>query len=406
MEISNAVRKRRVGLLLLLPIIAMVFLLGAQTTAFATGADVTITGVKNFSGASITASDVLIELYLGDIKPFSTSDPFVNPAAVKQDEKLWKFSGGSYGKGIGSGDNALVYGRVWAEGTRAKGISNHYGLATDTTSGPGDNAKAVTWNIGAIYRAWQPFDPYVKQLNFSNITNYTAAGVKTTEKTLVVNWGQKLPGTGEDAEITAVKWRYIKPGQAQADVEIANTNAGDYGQLAIKSPADGTYTFSVALKNTWGETDYSSPITYDLASGGGAGSYPITVEVVANKPGFNFISIPMPPNTKTGTWLATTADGATSLGKIATAYDLVKAINYAAGKGTGKKFISTFGKWDATGQLDAGILIPANDPDGTAKAALQAIKLEAGVGYQVYLGKDPATNLWPSEVKTTIIIKN
>lgn len=210
--------------------------------------------------------------------------------------------------------------------------------------------------------------------------------VTQDETNLLVSEGDVSPNNGKKAEFNLNP--AIFKGWTAGKYWITPTAKNGYVSLTIPAREGTRFSFEFS------------------AGAGGPLSYPITVEVTPNKPGFNFISIPMPPNTKTGTWLATTADGATSLGKIATAYDLIKAINYAAGKGTGKKFISTFGKWDATGQLDAGILIPANDPDGTAKAALQAIKLEAGVGYQVYLGKDPATNLWPSEIKTTIIIKN
>src|SRR3989339_1480443 len=127
MEILKKEVKLVFGLLCLM---AMVFL---QSICFATGADVTITAVKNFSNAAV--SKPFIELYLGNIKPLSQNDPWRNPGAELIEEKTWDFSTGTYGKGIGKGDNVTVSARAWAEGTRAKGKQYHYGYLSGSTSG-------------------------------------------------------------------------------------------------------------------------------------------------------------------------------------------------------------------------------------------------------------------------------
>lgn len=388
MEISNSVKmrgKRKTEFIAFL--IVLIVALTMSNSAFATGADVTITGVNKFGSP---VNNPYIELYLGNIKPFSAADPYVNASAAKQDEKSWNFSNGNYGYGIGAGDNQLVYGRVWAEGNR--GVNNHYGLAADYTSGPGDNAKSIIWAIDANYRAAQPFDPFILKFTYSAITAYDAQGHKTSSSQLTVDWAQKLPGTGENAEVTSVRWHYGKGG-AMIDIEVPNDSSNNYGNLVLNDPAQGTYSFQAALVNSWGVTGPSTQLDYDVSGGAGLQSFTLILESAApTGPGINFFSMPF-----AAPWYV-------GIKEIKTAYDLVVEINSAAGPNV----VSTFGRWDktATVQDDVGVLILDNDPDSIkvepgqtqdVTTRLKGLFLEQGEGYQVYIA---------GIAKVELVIKN
>ncbi|MFA6170238.1 MAG: hypothetical protein WCW67_04650 [Candidatus Margulisiibacteriota bacterium] len=291
--------------------------------------------------------------------------------------------------------------RVWNTATPAQGA--FYNSQPIAVPAPPNPPAKLNVQLSTTYQADVPFVPLITQFD-STVT--LKVQTNSTAGTVKVYSVQPAPKPAEGVrEITKQTWEYT-----EKNTPNTQTKPGDLASKTLDLP-DGSltpgkiYTFRVMHGNSFGDK-WSDPYDYAYSGiQGGAQTYPLTFEVVTNSSGFNFFAMPMPPNSSTGNWSATTVDGV-GLGTIATAYDLIKIVNNVAGNNTGKMFISTFGKWDRTGQLDAGVLIPANDPDGAAKAALQALKLEAGVGYQVYLGKDPATNLWPANSKTTIIIKN
>lgn len=107
-------------------------------------------------------------------------------------------------------------------------------------------------------------------------------------------------------------------------------------------------------------------------------------KVLAGKPGINAFSMPF-----ASPWYAYKEDGVTALyagNKIESAYDLIKAINEAAGE----KIASSAGKWDNAEQKTVGFMLPDKDPDGSADLStkLKAATLAQGEGYQVYVTKD------------------
>lgn len=195
----------------------------------------------------------------------------------------------------------------------------------------------------------------------------------------------------------------------EGDVAPNNGNKAEFNldSSIFTGWASGKYWITPTAKN--GYTSFSipardgEPFSFTFTAGGGPQTYPITFESQAssNKPGFNFFSMPILSD-KDSKWYAYKADGTTFIASVSNAYELIKVINKEEGPG---KYVSTFGAWDKTNQNDQGILIPSNDPDGSAKASLMAMDLMSGVGYQVYIGKDPITSSAPKD-KVTIIIKN
>jgi hypothetical protein len=99
-------------------------------------------------------------------------------------------------------------------------------------------------------------------------------------------------------------------------------------------------------------------------------------------PGINTLAMPFaaPWYVFNSSGTALLYDGVTN--EVRTAYDLVQAVNAAAG--TGSNVVSTFGKWDPTGQYANGVLI-GTSIDGDEATRLAAISLEQGKGYQVYM---------------------
>lgn len=316
---------RRITILL----IAGVLLL--PSFSFATGADVTVTGVKNFKGDVV--SKPLLQLY----------SPSILPANLIE-ENVWDFGNGSYGKGIGAGDNVGVYVRAWAEGAEGKG--KHYGFLSGATSGPGDNASTISGLIIAKYRADKPFDPQITTV----VNSTTRDMLKNTDKgTLTVKGSQKLPGTGEDAEISSYLWKYWKGNDAPTE---SKTN----GDLVVANPAPGTYNFQLALENVWGQTGYSPAVSYNYGGGQGASSF--TFNLIKNDTGklaVNAISSPV----------ATTANAVEA--KI---------------KGAGAT-VTAIAKWDAVN--GSQVYLPGDQKD---------LDLAAGEAFQVYVDK-PVTITLP-----------
>ena len=155
-----------------------------------------------------------------------------------------------------------------------------------------------------------------------------------------------------------------------------------------------TYEVQARCRSYFGTSDWSPVITFDTV---GSPVGPTTVSMVLTLesavpagPGINFIALPSAPDTN-GNWYA---PNNTNNKTIKTAYELVLAINEAAGianPATEQGVVSTFGKWDksATNQKDVGVLINSKIANNS-QADLQGITLKQGEGYQLYVG--PLTN--------------
>jgi hypothetical protein len=186
---------------------------------------------------------------------------------------------------------------------------------------------------------------------------------------------------------------------AGISIEVLGSNLGvtshkKISEYAVGEYVDGRllesgkkYTFKVkgVVEGVAPELSLWGEKVFTMEVGGGAQSYVLTFEAGADgKPGINFFSMPVPPD-KDGKWYAETLAGA-YLGEVANAYQLVNAINSAAG--TDQKIVSTFGRWDNSPaeQKDAGVLIQNNDP-AQVTAVLGNIPLKQGEGYQVYVNQ-------------------
>ena len=214
---------------------------------------------------------------------------------------------------------------------------------------------------------------------------------------LIVDVGERtweLQYNGEDADV---------PGDADVDMTLTSANytfnAGD------------TYRARVRYENLWGEesADWSRWYPYEVPAGGaGAQNYTLTLRSGApNTPGFNLFSMPF-----AGAWYAyevgddggrgdkinVAGPGVAESSQIQNAYHLVNAVNAAAAGND--NVVSTFGRWDNVAQEVDGTVIPGDPPnpeDADAKAALQAINIQQGVGYQVYTLEDNVSFIISSE---------
>jgi len=198
-----------------------------------------------------------------------------------------------------------------------------------------------------------------------------------TNPTHVTNWASATPVTGSP-------YNAILPAPA----------AYSTGQtLTISVP--GTSTYYLALKSYNGTiASYISNVTgAGFGGGGGAQTWTLTIESRASVGGhgINHFSMPF-----AGPWYAYQQDGTTKISQspIATAYDLVKAIDSAAGS----NIVSTFTQWLGAGSVPSenGVVITGNDPDALGvQSALQAIPLANGPAFELYASQP-----------TKVVIKN
>ncbi len=153
----------------------------------------------------------------------------------------------------------------------------------------------------------------------------------------------------------------------------------------------------------------SGPIPFSITGGAGGAQPPFTLTLESNVnatpagPGINSFAMPF-----AAPWFVykednspVLHDGATN--EVTNAYQLVKAINLAAG---GANVVSSFGIWDKTDQAVKGIMIPGPgyNPDDVRTApggGLEGITLRQGEGCQVYVNL-PA----PPNNKVRLVFKN
>lgn len=161
-------------------------------------------------------------------------------------------------------------------------------------------------------------------------------------------------------------------------------NLNNHQSVTITGAPNGNYYFGLKASDASGNISNLSNIAGAQTGGGGTGQLTrtLTIEsrVNANPPGhgINHFSLPFP-----GPWYTYKGDGTTPLKQIANAYDLVTAINSAAGA----NIVSTFTRWVGANSTpnETGVIITNNDPEASAvKAALQAIPLDNGTAFELY----------------------
>ena len=146
-----------------------------------------------------------------------------------------------------------------------------------------------------------------------------------------------------------VYMKIMDPAENVSDIVIASIYYGDIG--------DGEQTHALILESG--------------VPGGGLG--------------INLFSMPVAPDDE-GIWYAT-YDLTTV--EISDAYDLVLAINGAAGTNV----VVNFGYWSATPPQElVRVDIPGNEPSAVI-TDLQAIDIEQGIGYQVYITEVPSVTM-------------
>ena len=205
-------------------------------------------------------------------------------------------------------------------------------------------------------------------------------------------------------------WNKAAPTEVVVDAEITTTsnsttytiNTSNFPQLKFGT----TYSAAATASNWFGDSAYSTPPVDFSTVNLDDVALPLTALLifesqVPDKPGINFFSMPF-----AGPWYAISGRRAdmeeepitwwnnreASTNEVRTAYDLVMAVNSAAGD---LRVISTFGSWESSTQKGGGVLLVENNPT-TKKTELDSIALRQGIGYQVYVGKVNGTGANPS----------
>ncbi len=237
-------------------------------------------------------------------------------------------------------------------------------VVSDLQASGGAGSITLTWTAPYLrdsHGVVSPVSSYDIRIATSPIVDTWEAG--NTNPNHVTNWASATP-------VTAVPYNATLP----APVASANGQT-----LTINVAAPSTYY--LALKSYNGTiASYISNVTgAGFGGGGGAQTWTLTIEsqAAAGRHGINHFSLPF-----AGPWYAFTESG-TPLGQIETAYDLVKAVNSAAGSNV----VSTFTRWDGASHTpnETGVIITNNDPNGLGvQSALQAIPLANGTAFELY----------------------
>jgi hypothetical protein len=244
----------------------------------------------------------------------------------------------------------------------------------------------------------KPTDSYIKSSDVS--AYYTAATPPAATVTLTLE-GITYPAYNGiiSSSIGAISAGYEKTGTKYAlYIVTGGTDAKDDGALSDQPVKEGggalssytadkgrIYRAKMAYVNafTSGNENWGWSSNLLIPETPAAFTLAFKSKVSSGKPGINSFSLPF-----AGPWYAYKADGTTGLyegKKIESAYDLIKAINEAAGD----KIVSSCGKWDNSEQKISGFMLSAKDPDAEdVKTKLQAATLVQGEGYQIYVTKD------------------
>ncbi len=245
--------------------------------------------------------------------------------------------------------------------------SNRPAVVSDLQASTGSGSITLTWTAPYLldaHNALMPVSAYDIRIATTPIVDTWEAG--NTNPNHVTNWSSATPVTSAPYNATLPTPLTYSNGQT---VTISNVPTGSNYYLALKSK-NGTIS------------SYISNVT-GAGFGGGAGgsqTWTLTIEsrTALGGHGINHFSMPF-----AGPWYVYKQDGTTLVGQVSTAYDLVKAIDSAAGA----NIISTFTKWvgAASSPNETGVIIAGNDPDGLdAQSALQAIPLANGTAFELY----------------------
>jgi hypothetical protein len=300
------------------------------SSAWASGVDFTVSSVKRFDSITLVSNSFLTMQY-GTTTAYNA---------------VWDFSASTYGYITGTGDGIAARATAWDSTSPATGdgdASKHYGYLSATSTPAGDPSANVNAPIIAKWRAYKPFNPEIYQIVESKTTSYPSRAVSGD---LTVKVRQQLPGTGEDAEVTACLWRYWK--NTETPTETSTT-----GDLVIRgATGPATYHFQVALDNQWGTpTSYSSILDYEFGGpGGGAVSVPYSLKKAEGGLGLNAVAaLPRIPFNVEGA----------AVSKIG---ELVTAINTKSGA---NNTVATIG-WMEDGSADIKGWYITYDTAGTA----------------------------------------
>ena len=181
----------------------------------------------------------------------------------------------------------------------------------------------------------------------------------------------------------------------EADWPAAFTNGG-LNNTVIPNSSDKTYVLQMRYETYFGEGDplASDPLPIPIMGDGQPAEGQLKFSNVAGK-GINFFAMPVEPekdDADNKTWYAFAADGnpledaadvPIADNTITSAYDLIRIVNFAHGS----NIVSSFSGWNPTTQTDVGVMFaPADyDADPDTKSQLEALSLQSGVGYQLYL---------------------
>jgi hypothetical protein len=254
--------------------------------------------------------------------------------------------------------------------------SNRPTVVSDLQASRGANSITLTWTApylqdphGAVVAA----SGYDIRISTSPIVDTWEAG--NSNPTHITNWANTI-------SISAAPYNFDL-----AHFAIKTYQDQDPRQtLIVPNVPSGTYY--LALKSFNGTVpSYISNVTGAQVGaggggglGGGLGSWILTIEsrVAAGGHGINHFSLPF-----AGPWFVYKEDGVTLLGEVATAYDLVKAIDSAAGS----NIVSTFTRWVGANSTpnETGVIITDSNPDAAEAAdALRAIALDNGTAFELY----------------------
>lgn len=238
-------------------------------------------------------------------------------------------------------------------------------VVSDLQATGGTNSITLTWTAPYLldsHGVIAPVSTYEVRIAAEPIVDTWEAG--NSNPTRITNWSSATPVTAS-------------PYSAALPAAVAYPNG-----MALTVNVPGTSTYYLALKSYNGTiASYISNVTGAGFGGGGGGSqtWTLTVESRAGTGGhgINHFSMPF-----AGPWYAY-KDNGDSIGLLQTAYDLVKAVNSAAGS----NIVSTFTRWDGAGSVpsETGVIITGNDPDALGvQSALQAIPLANGTAFELY----------------------
>ncbi len=264
--------------------------------------------------------------------------------------------------------------------------SNYYVILT-TYSIP-SSADVLGMKVGETWTwagneliAGAPLAPTVTNAT-NNVVN--EANIGLGEAFLELGYTAGYAYSGIELEVVNVD-TVASTGQPSTKMIGQIATGGDHLDLL----AGTTYTLRTRGNNLFGTSPTDNVYTFQTKSAVGALPYTLALEsqVPDPTPGLGINAFGMPFSAP---WYAFQSDGITVIdvgdgsNQIENAYELVRAINAAAG---GNNVVSTFGRWNKIDQIEDGIMILNEDPE-PVRSDLEIRSLVQGLGYQVYVTQD------------------